>query len=337
VTLGDVRGQDRALGLLERAISSKRLAHAFVFAGPPGVGKRSTALALARAKVCTEAPDRGCGRCAECLLVSAGTHPDVFVEDLAAAQAERASASFVSIEQIRRVCAALAMRPVRGACKLAIVDQAERMTAEAQNALLKTLEEPRGQATLVLVSSNLDALLPTIRSRCQRLLFAPLPDEVVVELLEREGVAADDARRAAPLAGGSLDRARELASAEASERTAELYERFARLPRLSIPDRLDLAASMSPRGERNRAQQALTHAAVLEHFRRQVLAAAEASRPPDAGAEDESMLHERLAGVRRAARQLERAYATVRDLERNANANLAWDGFVLGFDARDAG
>ena len=84
MTLGDVRGQDRALGLLERAISSKRLAHAFVFAGPPGVGKRSTALALARAKVCTEAPDRGCGRCAECLLVSAGTHPDVFVEDPAA-------------------------------------------------------------------------------------------------------------------------------------------------------------------------------------------------------------------------------------------------------------
>ncbi len=330
MTLDQIRGQERAIGLLRRAIANGRLAHAFVFAGPPGVGKRATALALASARVCTEKPGAGCGRCADCLLVAAGTHPDVVLEDLASAQRERATASFVSIEQVRRVSAALALRPVRGAWKVGIIDQAERLTDEAQNALLKTLEEPRGRTTLVLVASNLDALLPTIRSRCQRLLFAPLPEDVVVELLEREGVSSEDARRAAALSNGSLERAREMASEEAAARIAELYERLARLPRLSIPERLDVAAALAPRGERSRAQQALTHAAVLEFFRSRVLDAAR-SAPATEKTDD---LHARLGAVRRAGRQLERAYATVRDLERNANANLAWDAFVLGLDAR---
>lgn len=327
MTLDEIQGQDRVLGLLRRALSRDRLAHAFVFAGPAGVGKRTTAFALARAILCPEAPGRGCGACIDCRLIAAGSHPDVFLEDLATAQAERATASVISIEQVRRVCASLAMRPVRGTHKVGIVDQAERLTDEAQNALLKTLEEPRGSATLILVTSNLDVLLPTIRSRCQRLSFAPLADEMVTELLVKEGVAADVARRAAVLAGGSLDRARELSSGDGWARCEDLRERLERLDRLTIPERLDLAAELSPRGERNRALQALTTATVLELFRERMLAAARsaASTPvPDDGDE-----HDRLAAVREARRRLARVYASVRDLERNANANLAWDRLLL--------
>lgn len=345
MTLGAIQGQERAVGLLRRAIAANRLAHAFVFAGPPGVGKRATALALARAVLCTEAPGEGCGRCIECRLIAAGTHPDVFLEDLATAQAERASASFVSIEQVRRVSAALSMRPVRGTHKLGIVDQAERLTPDAQNAFLKTLEEPRGQATLVLVATNLDALLPTIRSRCQRLLFAPLGEALIAELLAREGVDADLARRTAAVAGGSLDRARELAGSDGAQRCEELRARLERLGRLSIPEKLDLAAELSPRGERNRAQQALYTSTLLEFFRARMVAAAAAaqsgaaapgpgSAAPGAVAEAAEEQHARLAPVSRARELLARAYATTRDLERNANANLAWDKLLLSLGGR---
>jgi DNA polymerase-3 subunit delta' len=325
VILAGIKGQERALGLLQRAIDAGRLAHAFVFAGPAGVGKRTTALALARALLCSTAPGVGCASCVECHLVGAGSHPDVFVEDLAAAQAERATASFVSIEQIRRVTAALALRPVRGTHKIGIIDQAERLTAEAQNALLKTLEEPRGQATLVLVASNLDALLPTIRSRCQRLLFAPLAADLVAALLVDEGIAPEVARRAATLADGSLDRARELASGDGWARAEELRAQLDTAQRLSVLERLDLAAELSPRGERNRSQQMLNTATVLALFRDRLVAAAQTAEPPSPG--DDS--YERLIAVRRARRQLEQVYASVRDLERNANANLAWDKLLL--------
>lgn len=332
MTLDEIQGQERAVGLLRRAIANGRLAHAFVFAGPAGVGKRTTALALARAVICPDRPDVGCGTCIDCRLVGAGSHPDLFLEDLAMAQAERATATMLSIEQIRRVCGALSLRPIRGAGKVAIVDQAERLTAEAQNALLKTLEEPRGRATLVLVTSNLDALLPTIRSRCQRLLFAPLADDLVESLLAREGIASDVARRAASLAGGSLDRARELTSDDGWARCEALRERLEQVERLSIPERLDLAAELSPRGERNRGQQALTTATVLQLFRDRMVAAARDAQPA-AGPEVD---FERLSAVRQAHRRIAKVYASVRDLERNANANLAWDKLLLELGDRRA-
>ena len=145
------------------------------------------------------------------------------------------------------------------------------------------------------------------------------------DLLRREGVDGDVAARAAALASGSLDRARELTSSEGWARCEELRARLEQIDRLSIPERLDLAAELSPRGERNRGQQALTTATVLELFRERMVTAAR-----DAGqtaADDDS--YDRLAAVRRARRRLGQVYATVRDLERNANANLAWDKLLL--------
>lgn len=325
MTLDGILGQGRAVDLLRRSLATGRLAHAYVFNGPPGVGKRATALALASACLCAERPGEGCGTCPECRLVDALSHPDLFVEDLARAQAERATTSQVSIEQVRRVRGHLALRPVRGPRKVAIVDDAERMTADAQNALLKTLEEPPGRTTLVLVATNAAVLLPTIRSRCQQVRFAPLEEAEIERLLVASGTEPADARTAAPLAEGSLVRARELASGDLAERCRDLRDRLDRIHLAPVADVLDLASEMTAsRGAR--AEQSALVATVLDWCRRRVREAVAASAGGDAGARE---------GVRRAVRQLERAYATSRDLDRHANAHLSWD--VLLLDLRRAG
>jgi len=318
MTLDGILGQARAVDLLRRSLSGGRLAHAYVFTGPPGVGKRATALALAAACLCTSRPGEGCGDCPECRLVLALTHPDLFVEDLARAQAERTSASQVSIEQVRRVRGHLSHRPVRGPRKLALIDDAERMTADAQNALLKTLEEPPGRTTLVLIATNAAVLLPTIRSRCQQVRFAPLEDAVIERLLVEGGTDPADAATAAPLAEGGLVRARELSSGELAERCRDLRARLDRLHLAQVTEVLDLAAEMTAsRGAR--AEQSALVSTVLDWCRRRVREAV-AAAGDGPGASD---------GVRRAVRQLERTYATSRDLDRHANAHLSWDVLLL--------
>jgi DNA polymerase-3 subunit delta' len=287
--------------------------------------------------VCAEAPGNGCGRCPECRLVAAGSHPDVFVEDLARAQLERPTATHLSIDQIRRVRSQLAMRPIRSKRKIGLIEPAERMTADGQNALLKTLEEPPGTTTLVLVTSNADALLPTIRSRCQRIRFTPLPAELVERLLIDEGVEANAARAASRLCDGSLDAARSFAEGDVAERCRELHAELARLERMTIPEVLDLAASLAP-PRVPRDQQMLYATAVLDWCRMRLHDAArrqaEAANDPAPEREEDA-----LDEVRRSLGRLARAYATNRDLERNANAHLAWDCLLLdlrtGGSARD--
>ncbi len=329
MTLDQILGQDRALGILRRVLDADRLAHAYVFAGPGGTGKRTTALALAAACLCQAQPGRGCGRCTGCRLVEAGSHPDLFVEDLARARLEKPAASHVSIEQVRRIRSHLTLRPVHGGRKLGVIDQAERLTADAQNALLKTLEEPRGCTTLVLIATNPDALLPTIRSRCQCVRFAPLDAEVIERILVAEGADGTVASAAAELAEGSAERARELAAGDGARLCRELRARLEKLHEIDVPAVLDLANELSP-PRTAREQQGLYLATVLEWCRRGLRAAVDASREraTAAGAGDPAS-EAGLEEVRRAARQLERAYATSRDLARNANAHLAWDCLLL--------
>ena len=325
MTFESIRGQERALATLRRALDRGRLAHALIFAGPAGIGKRATARALATALFCKSEPGLGCGACDDCHLLETGGHPDLFVEDLERAREERATASKLSIDQMRRVRAQLAMRGVRSDKKVGIVDQAELLTTDAQNALLKTLEEPPGETTLILIATNPDALLSTIRSRCQCIRFAPLEPTLIRELLESEGIDPELTETAAGLAEGSLDRARSLAAEDGLEYTAELRNKLDALPRATLPEVLDLAAELAaPRGEKGRARQQLNRATVLEWCRDQVLRAAEATAPPT----DENG-HDRLDEVRRALRRADRAYAISREFERNANSHLAWDRLLL--------
>lgn len=221
MTLAAVLGQERAVGALRAGLRAKALHHAWLFAGPEGVGKELAAVGLAQALVCTERRDEGCGTCAACLRAERRNHPDVqwvLPEDEAVRRGFAGRSDFahvpskeIRVEQVRRLQERLALRALEGPHKVVLVLSAHAMNAAAQNALLKTLEEPPAGTVLVLVTASADRLLPTIRSRCAKARFGPLPRELLVrELVARRGVDTATAEAAAAMAGGSLGRVLEL-------------------------------------------------------------------------------------------------------------------------------
>jgi DNA polymerase III subunit delta' len=234
----ELQAQDRAVGALRAALRRGRLHHAYLLGGPEGVGKGTAARLLAQAANCDATPGDGgalddpCGRCGPCGKIARGTHPDVFVlsEERVMARAGRwepkggrTPSREIVVDQVRDlVDHRLSMRRVEGRHRVVVIDPAEAMNVQAQNALLKTLEEPPEATTLVLVSSSPDALLPTIRSRCLRVSFAPLAEPVIQARLEAAGQPAEAARLAAALSGGSLARALALDAESLAERRAAL-------------------------------------------------------------------------------------------------------------------
>jgi len=234
MNFSSIIGQDRPVGILQRALANDALAHAYLFSGEPGIGKRTTALVLAAALNCdASGPDGGCGVCPSCRKVASGSHPDVhvlmpesedqrFLEAASAAEARKASDE-IKIDQVREAQDRIALRPFEGRKKVLIVDGAEAMNEASSNAFLKTLEEPPGETLIVLVTSLPRDLLPTIRSRCQELQFQPLPRRALADLLrERRGLTEEDAWFLAALSRGSIGRA--LAMEAQEEREAR--ERF---------------------------------------------------------------------------------------------------------------
>jgi DNA polymerase-3 subunit delta' len=206
-----VRGHDSVIQSFQRAVRRGRLAHAYLFTGPAGVGKHLFALELAKALLCegqtrTDQLD-SCDQCQSCVLVGAGTHPDLY-------QAVRpADAHEFPIELMRELCQSFALRSARGRGKVVIIEDADDLNAESANCFLKTLEEPPPGSVLILVGSSPDRQLPTVVSRCQVVRFAPLPAPVVEGLLVAQKIADADIRaRLARLSGGSPGYARELAS-----------------------------------------------------------------------------------------------------------------------------
>jgi DNA polymerase-3 subunit delta' len=164
----DIEGHEGPLQILKRAIAHGTLAHAYLFSGEYGIGKKMTALGLAAAVNCAAAsPDGGCGSCPSCRKVASGGHPDVH---LLAAEGNE-----IKIDQVREAQADLALRPFEGNKKVLIVDGAEGLNAASANAFLKTLEEPPGDALIILITAMPQGLLPTIRSRCQEIVFHQLP------------------------------------------------------------------------------------------------------------------------------------------------------------------
>ena len=223
------RGHARALRFVERAVSGERPPHALLLEGPAGAGKTTLALDLAAGLLCLaeDSLARPCRACAACRKVDHSNHPDVhsLVPDGAGQQ--------IRVGQVHQLAAELALLPLEGRYRLAIIEHAQRLNQDAQNALLKTLEEPPARAVLVLAADDSANLLPTVISRCARLRLGPLPAPVVAELLVERG-AADAARAAAVarLAGGRPGRALELAG------RPELLVSHAHLARLLL-DLLD--------------------------------------------------------------------------------------------------
>ena len=219
-----VRGHERACGLLRAAVQRERLAHALLFAGPDGIGKRLVALALAAWLHCEARGDDGCGACASCRQIAAGSHPDLQLVSVAPGKKE------IGVDRIRDLKRFMQLRPLSGGGKVGIVDDAHALTTAAQNALLKTLEEPPAHSLLILVAHNPDALLSTVRSRCQCVQFAPLPIEAVVQVLTTGcGLQPAVAQELAALAEGSPGRALHLRGSFAGEGRARLQEQLAML------------------------------------------------------------------------------------------------------------
>lgn len=209
---------------LRAAVNNGRLAHALLFAGPDGIGKRSIALAFAAWVHCTDRGTDACGACASCRQIAAGSHPDVQLVTVPAGKKE------IGVDRVRALKRFMQLRPMLGKTKVAIIDDAPLLTVAAQNALLKTLEEPPDHSLLILVAANPDALLATVRSRCQRVRFAPLPLESVATIVaEVAGVDAASARELAVLAEGSPGRALALERTLVGTGRAQLIDALAGL------------------------------------------------------------------------------------------------------------
>ena len=204
---------------LLRAALDSRIAHSYLFFGPEGVGKRLIAVEFAKVLNCTktfegESALKGepCG-CNSCKKIGKGIHPDVFL-------VEYKGVKDIKVDQIREeVEERLFLKPFEGRFKVAIIDEAERMNPNAQNAFLKTLEEPPADSIIILIASQPELLLPTIRSRCQLFEFKGIPDEIMVgELKKRTDLSAEEAWVAVKLSSGSLGRALGFDKAALAER-----------------------------------------------------------------------------------------------------------------------
>jgi DNA polymerase-3 subunit delta' len=163
----DVHGQDRVVARLRAAVAGNRVHHAYLFTGPTGAGKRRAALALASALNCLRAPGEGCGECDACARIDADIHPDVVTI------AREGAAQIVPIESVRHnVIARVGLPPHEAKVRMFLFDEATALQGAAANALLKTLEEPPARTMFALMTTAPEQLLPTIRSRCQRVHFA---------------------------------------------------------------------------------------------------------------------------------------------------------------------
>ena len=238
MTWDQIRGHAEQVEMFRRSVRRGRLSHAFLFAGPDGVGKKQFARRLAQCFLCHTIPDaelQACGNCSGCKQVSAGTHPDLFVVGCPEGKSEVPIEIFVGPRERRGregLCYELSLRPMAGRRKIALIDDADLLNEESSNALLKTLEEPPEHSLLILMTANPVGILSTIRSRCQLVRFAPLSQDDVSELLIELDMVQDagEAQEVAAISEGSLTIAAQIVSPGLRELRESLYDQLASDP-----------------------------------------------------------------------------------------------------------
>jgi DNA polymerase-3 subunit delta' len=237
-----LRGHREQREMFRRMLRRNRLAPGYLLVGPSGVGKRLFVQCLAECLLCRHyRPEdlEACGECAGCKPFQAGSHPDFLSVGCPEGKRELPIELFVGPRDRRGqagLCYELSLRPLPGSRKIAVIDDADLMNEASANALLKTLEEPPEGAILFLLASNPDALLPTIRSRCQLIRFFPLSIADVAALLIEQQVteSSDEAHLAAALSEGSLSQARRLVDPELRDLRTVLYDQLAHPQEIGI-------------------------------------------------------------------------------------------------------
>ena len=205
----DIAGHEDTILHLKNAIHLNRVSHAYLITGPEGSGKRMLADAFAKTLECENGREDACGQCHSCHQAESGNHPDII-------HVTHEKPNTISVQDIRsQIVGDIQVTPYNEKYKIYIVPEAEKMNQQAQNALLKTLEEPPEYAVILLLTVNGDQLLETIRSRCVTLPLRPVADKVVEEyLMSKKGVPDYNARLCAAFAQGSIGKAIKLAQSE---------------------------------------------------------------------------------------------------------------------------
>ena len=229
--LPTIVGHDDVFERFQRAVARGRLASTFLFVGPPGIGKKATAIRIAQALLCeSNGPDtlNSCGHCEGCTLVASSSHPDLEIIQKPEDKTIIPVSLFIGDDEHRMregLCHSVSLKPFRGGRKVAIIDDADHLNVEGANCLLKTLEEPPPKSVLILIGTSEQKQLPTIRSRCQIVRFKALPMQTVAQLLLQQGAAGtpEQAHELATLAEGSLQRAAELSDGDLREFRHQLY------------------------------------------------------------------------------------------------------------------
>ncbi len=257
MALKEVFCQDKAIGILQKAFASGKIPHAYIFAGTEGIGKFKTAREWAKLLLCKNPLIKdnfaeSCGLCESCRAFEAGSHPDFnpvykelfeFTKD---GQGKTASVE-LRIDVIREFLIEKSqIKPTLSERKVFIVSEAEKLNIESQNCLLKTLEEPPDYCCIILLCTSLEKLLPTTRSRCQIIRFAPIDQERIIEKLKQTGIGKTQAQYFARLAQGSMGLACQWAELELAD--ANLYNTkkhlINSLSTLEYADALNLAQSL---------------------------------------------------------------------------------------------
>ena len=315
----DIIGHERIVEVLRRSVRTGKTAHAYIFEGIPGCGRKKTAMALIQAIFCDVAGDDACGICPSCRKVSAGNHGDIHIMEPLPDKRD------ISIDQLRELQRELSLRPYEAPRKACIMEPADKMNTNSANSFLKTLEEPPGNALIILLTENADMLLPTIRSRCQLLRFSPLSTEHVGHLLKQHGINDEASALTAQMADGSMQRALELDNSTLSQRRELLIKHVTGLD----PERIATVFEASEEFCGNR-EETLENLDILLSFARDMLHLTvgcneivnKALQP---------ILENLVAGstIQQALQRADDILETRRSVQRNANVKLAMDRLLM--------
>jgi DNA polymerase-3 subunit delta' len=246
-------GNARALAAVQRALASGSPPHAWLFAGPEGVGKAPLARWLAQAVNCERTAVRRdetsavepCGECAQCTRIARGILSDVVTVSIPPPE-DGVQHKDIGVDQVREIEQAAALAPFEGRTRVAIIDPADAMSDGAQNAFLKTLEEPPPNAAFVLIATRVDALLPTVRSRCRTVDFGLVAAGEIEAALRERSVDEEQARLLSRLAEGRPERALALAAdPKRLDKRRELLAEASALAGMPMADLMDLTERMA--------------------------------------------------------------------------------------------